>query len=29
LKAPGVVDQLAQEYAWMLAELAKRGLASQ
>ena len=28
LKAPGVVDQLAQEYAWMLAELAKRGLAS-
>lgn len=28
LKAPGVVDQLAQEYDWMLAELAKRGLAS-
>jgi hypothetical protein len=28
LKTQGVVDQLAQEYTWMLAELAKRGLAS-
>jgi hypothetical protein len=28
LKTQSVVDQLAQEYTWMLAELAKRGLAS-
>ena len=29
LKTQNVVDQLAAEYDWMLAELAKRGLASQ
>jgi hypothetical protein len=28
LKMKSVVDQIAQEYDWTLAELAKRGLAS-